>query len=77
MEIIKDCPWCGAPGSYHKEPAWHGSHGYVGNYFYYIECSNPDCRAKAPHGESEDIYRSEMEAREIAIKTWNTRGYET
>ena len=73
MEVLKPCPWCGYPGSYIKEPAWHGSHGYVGNYFYYIQCSNKECRAVTPHGKEDDIYKSELEAREDAIKAWNRR----
>lgn len=73
MSMLKQCPWCGATGSYHKEPLWHGSHGYVGNYEYYIQCSNPFCGAIAPNGKVDDIYREEMIAREEAIIKWNTR----
>ena len=71
---LENCPWCGQAGVPHKDAAWDANgHGYRGCYFYYIECSNQDCRARAPHGESDDIYRSEEEAWERVITAWNTR----
>jgi hypothetical protein len=70
---LKSCPFCGAGVFLHKEPAWNGSHGYRGNYIYYVGCTNPDCAVRPTTKKSDDIYRTEEEAREKIINYWNNR----
>lgn len=72
--IIKNCPWCGSAPIFHSESLGEeGGRGYPGNYEYYMQCSNPLCKAIAPHGKQDDIYCSREEAINTAIKAWNKR----
>ena len=78
---LKRCPWCGSHASLIKEKLWQEhsyngqitTHGYVGNYQYYILCDNEECWAVAPNGKIDDIYRSPEEAIRIAKETWQRR----
>ena len=78
---FKLCPWCGSHASLIKDKLWQEhsyngqtiTHGYVGNYEYYIRCDNDDCWAVAPNGRIDDIYRSSEEAIRMAKEAWQRR----
>lgn len=71
--LIDRCPWCGSSGSIVKNPLWNGSHGYHGCYEIFVQCVNQTCRAIAPNGKTDTVYRTENDAVNIAIDRWNTR----
>ena len=75
--MLKRCPWCGSSAITIKEPLWTDysgiTHGYKGNYRYYIQCSNELCEAVAPHGKFDDISKASEIAMRQAIDKWNSR----
>ena len=78
---LKPCPWCGSGPILHKDKLWHESscgghtytHGYMGAYEYYYQCSNTECEAIAPHGKYNTIYTSMEEAQKKAKEAWQVR----
>ena len=42
--IPKECPFCHDVPIVAKDPLWNGSHGYYGNYEYYVACKNGNCK---------------------------------
>ena len=74
---LKLCPWCGSSAIFKQEPLWqelpYGTIGYIGNYGYYVQCSNTKCGAIAPFGKMIDINISPEQAKEKAINKWNDR----
>ena len=78
---LKPCPWCGSHPTLIKDRLWQEhnyngqtvTHGYVGCYEYYYQCSNFDCLAVAPHGKIDTIYHTEEEAEKMAKEAWQTR----
>ena len=74
QESLKRCPFCHAKPVVQKYPLWHGSHGYYGNYEYYVSCQNEKCKI-APRTKSYiDLYdMKEQECIYKAIQDWNTR----
>lgn len=81
---LKLCPWCGSYPNLIEQRLWQETsykgqiitHGYVGNYEYYYQCSNPECHAIAPYGKYDNIYQSAEEAKNKARKAWQTRADE-
>ena len=73
---IKKCPWCKNKAKLCINPLWNDPYHRrcYGNFEYYVQCSSKICGAIAPHGKINDIYCSPEEAKELAIKIWNTRG---
>ena len=75
------CPWCQSVASLTQTPLWQEyeyngrkeTHGYTGNYEYYVQCSNIECLAIAPGGKIDDIYRAPEDAMRIAKEIWNRR----
>ena len=39
-EMPKECPFCHDIPIVAKDPLWNESHGYYGNYEYYVACKN-------------------------------------
>ena len=75
---LKPCPWCGSGPILREEPLWHespngGTHGYVGAYEYYYQCSNEECNAIAPYGKFNTIYDTSDTAKLKAREAWQTR----
>ena len=78
---LKPCPWCGNHPILIKDKLWtehtyNGqtiTHGYVGSYEYYYQCSNEECRAIAPYGKFNTIYMSADKAQLKAKNAWQTR----
>lgn len=81
---LKLCPWCGSHASLIQDKLWQEhsyngqtiTHGYVGNYEYYVCCDNNECWAVAPNGKIDDIYRSPEEAIRLAKEAWQRRAYD-
>lgn len=74
QEKLKSCPWCNATPKLIMEPLWNGSHGYYGNYKYFIACRNPKCKINPrSHGCNTIIYKTENQCIDNAIKDWNER----
>lgn len=71
------CPICGNAPLISKEPLWRdcgGSiHGYYKNYNFVIRCSEDECPMSKMEFKSDDIYRSEDEAKENIRKLWNDK----
>lgn len=78
---LKPCPWCGSVPILKEDPMWtvhtyqgHTvSHGYVGAYEYYYQCSNEECNAIAPYGKFNTIYDTSDTAKLKAREAWQTR----
>ena len=71
---LKECPWCHDMPVLAKDPLWSGSHGYHGNYEYYVACNNGNCKIKPCTKSYDNIYdMSEQECINKAIDDWNTR----
>lgn len=78
---IKPCPWCGSGPILKEDRLWsehwynghNTTHGYVGAYDYYYQCSNNECNATAPDGKYDSVYRSAYEAKLLAREAWNRR----
>ena len=72
---LENCPWCGSIGKLKSEDLGKpNGRGYPGCSLIYVECSNIECRATAPFGKIDTIYRSTQEAVDQAVKIWNKRG---
>ena len=71
MDRIKPCPFCGEEVYLEQKPLWNGSHGYVGDYEFVIECHNCGCTIN--YSKNNTVYNSEYEARDNVIKAWNRR----
>lgn len=73
-ELPKECPFCHDIPIVAKEPLWHGSHGYYGNYAYYVACKNENCKIMPSTKPYTDIYdMTEQECVDKSIKDWNNR----
>lgn len=73
-ELPKDCPFCHDVPIVAKDPLWHGSHGYHGNYEYYVACKNGKCKVQPRTKSYTDIYEmTEQECIDKSIKDWNNR----
>ena len=71
---VKKCPWCGSPGDWIIDSLDKGNgRGYPGCCLIYVRCTNSECRAIAPNGKIDDIYRTKQEAIKIAASKWNER----
>ena len=79
---LKPCPWCGCIiPTLVEHQLWTENwvngriitHGYVGEYEYYYQCSNKECGAIAPHGKYDSIAYSTDKARILAKKAWQKR----
>jgi Lar family restriction alleviation protein len=68
---LKPCPFCGSEVKMTQVPLWHGSHGYHGCYDFTVRCE--ECGCTLDFYKNDTIYRSEDEAENNAIKTWNQR----
>lgn len=69
---IKKCPWCGSSASLVSiDLGGPRGTGYPGCYEYVVRCIS--CRAEAPNGRIDDIYRSSEQAKQQAIEEWNRR----
>ena len=74
IELPKECPFCHGEATIVKDKLWNGSHGYIGNYEYYIACKNEDCFIKPKTKSRDDIYgKSEEECLNNVIRMWNKR----
>lgn len=73
-EYPKECPFCHELPSMEKDPLWHGSHGYHGNYKYYVACTNKDCKINPKTKAYDDVYgMTEEDCINKAIEDWNDR----
>lgn len=73
-EMPKECPFCHDIPIVAKDHVWNESHGYYGNYEYYVACKNGKCKIHPRTKSYNDIYdMSENECIESAIKDWNDR----
>lgn len=70
---LQECPFCHEPGFLFKEELWNGSHGYHGNYDYYVGCDNDKCYVRPKTKAIDDIYRDSELAIQESIKRWNNR----
>ena len=78
---LKPCPWCGFSPNLIEDKLWteHSydgrtiTHGYVGSYKYYYQCSNKECNAIAPYGKYDTICYSIEEAKQYAKDAWQRR----
>lgn len=71
---IKECPFCHDIPILNKDPLWNGSHGYHGNYEYYVGCRNGRCKINPRTKSYNDIYdMKEQECIEKVIEDWNIR----
>ena len=68
---LKPCPFCGSEVTLTKDPLWEGSHGYIGDYEFNIECGQCGCNICL--NQNTTIYRTEDEAIKNAISQWNKR----
>lgn len=80
MAELKPCPFCGEIPYIERKPLWttysNGTtHGYYGCFEYDIHCHK--CGCKIPLGKNDTIYNSDNDAKQNAIKAWNTRYKET
>ncbi len=70
----KECPWCHDIPIVAKDPLWNGSHGYYGNYKYYVACRNGNCKINPRTKSYIDVYdMKEEECINKAIEDWNKR----
>lgn len=72
-EFPKECPFCHITPSVAQDPLWHGSHGYKGNYDYYVTCTNENCKVQPKTKVYSDIYMTGQECVDKAIADWNDR----
>lgn len=73
-KLPEECPWCHETPIVASDPLWNGSHGYYGNYEYYVACKNKSCKIKPRTKSYNNIYgMSEQECIDKAINDWNTR----
>lgn len=70
---LEKCPFCGKTGFAYRKPLWNGSHGYHGNYEYFVGCLNLKCKIRPKTCGIDDIYRCPDEAIEMAVQDWNER----
>lgn len=70
---LRKCPFCHKPAYLFKEELWHGSHGYYGNYIYYVGCNNDECNVKPKTIAIDDIYRDTGLAIQESVNRWNER----
>lgn len=69
-----ECPFCHIVPSIEKDPLWNGSHGYIGNYSYYIACKNENCNIQPRTKSYNDIYdMTEQDCINKSIEDWNSR----
>jgi Lar family restriction alleviation protein len=72
---LKPCPFCGELPYLEKKPLWRtvngSTHGYAGCWEYDIRCHK--CGCTIPLHSNDTIYRSDDEAKQNAINTWNRR----
>ena len=73
---IKPCPFCGEIPYLERKPLWHTyrdgtTRGYYGKFEYVIKCHR--CGCNIPLGGNDTIYRSDEEAKQNAVDTWNKR----
>ena len=73
-EMPKECPWCHQIPAVEEVPLWHGSHGYHGNYEYYVGCKNERCKVRPRTTAYNDIYHGDKQkCIDACIKDWNDR----
>lgn len=73
-EFPKECPFCHDIPIVAKDHLWHGSHGYYGNYEYYVACMNQNCKVQPKIKAYNDIYdMTEQECVDKSIEDWNSR----
>ena len=73
-ELPKECPFCHDIPVVAKKPMWNGSHGYHGNYTYYVACKNKNCKVQPRTKAYNDIYdMTEQKCIDKSIKDWNDR----
>lgn len=73
-ESLKDCPFCHEFPVLIKNPLWHGSHGYIGSYEFFVQCDNENCLVRPKTRAYDTISRkSESECKELAYNAWNNR----
>ena len=75
MAELLPCPFCGEIPYIERKPLWKeyggSAHGYYGCFEYDIRCHK--CGCNIPLGGNDTVYRKDEEARQNAIKAWNTR----
>ena len=71
---LKKCPWCKERPKLFKKELWHGSHGYRGNYDYYVKCDNINCKIQPQTTHYSDVYKDASYAINKACSDWNDRG---
>lgn len=73
-EFPKECPFCHDIPIVAKDHLWHESHGYYGNYEYYVACMNQNCKVQPKTKAYNDIYNmTEQECVDKSIEDWNSR----
>ena len=78
-ELPQECPWCHKVPDIVKKPLWSeiagdGYHGYYGNFEYFIECVNPECKIQPRSKAYNDIYNFDAsKCIKSCINDWNTR----
>ena len=77
MDELKPCPFCGVAPKMLKRPMWQSwngiTHGYFGCYEFIIECENEECLCRVKMDKNDTIYRTEEEAKQNCIRSWNRR----
>lgn len=73
---LKPCPFCGEIPYLERKPLWRAygdgtTHGYYGCFEYDIRCHK--CGCNLPLGGNDTVYRTDEEAKNNAINTWNGR----
>ena len=75
MAELLPCPFCGEIPYIERKPLWKeyggSAHGYYGCFEYDIRCHK--CGCNIPLSGNDTVYRKDEEARQNAIKAWNTR----
>ena len=75
MAELLPCPFCGEIPYIERKPLWTNyggyTHGYYGSYEYDIRCHK--CGCNVPLYKNDTVYRKDEEAKQNAIKAWNTR----
>ena len=71
---LKKCPWCKNRPNLYKEALWNGTHGYRGNYTYYIKCDNKMCKINPVTKKYNDVYDKEDSCINNVCNDWNNRG---
>lgn len=75
MDRLKPCPFCGTKVEMIRKPLWDGSHGYQGCYDFKVICEKCGCTLNYSYADT--VYRTEEEAINNVINTWNERKNET